>query len=254
LLKHFVLPDVQAKSGNDFDFLRKLGEYVVDKRPDVIVCIGDFADMPSLSSYDKGKKDFEGRRYHLDIEAAKEAMQAFMKPIREYQTECIRNKKKQYNPRFVLTLGNHEHRINRAINDDPKIDGLISIKDLGYEEAGWEVYDFLEVVSIDGILYSHYFTTGTAGRPASTANAQLSKQHSSCIAGHQQGLQIATAYRGDGSRLTSVICGSCYEHDEAYLGKQGNKHWRGALILHEVNNGEFDLCPVSLNYINKKYK
>jgi hypothetical protein len=76
----------------------------------------------------------------------------------------------------------------------------------------------------------------------------------SCIAGHQQGLQIATAERADGQRLTSIIAGSCYEHDEDYLGHQGNKHWRGFLMLHEVQNGQFDLMPLSLNYINQKYQ
>src|SRR5437868_3592556 len=49
-----VLPDVQAKPGVDFSFLSRIGQYALDKRPEVIVCIGDFADMPSLSSYDKG--------------------------------------------------------------------------------------------------------------------------------------------------------------------------------------------------------
>ncbi len=75
----------------------------------------------------------------------------------------------------------------------------------------------------------------------------------SCVAGHQQGLQIATGHRADGARLTSIIAGSCYEHDEDYMGPQGNKHWRGLLVLHECKEGEFDLMPVSLNYINKKY-
>ena len=58
---HFVLPDVQAKDGNDFNFLSCIGRYIVDKKPDVIVCLGDFADMESLSSYDVGKKSFEGQ-------------------------------------------------------------------------------------------------------------------------------------------------------------------------------------------------
>src|SRR6187549_1879799 len=79
-----VLPDVQAKPGVDFSFLSRIGQYAVDKKPDVIVCIGDFADMPSLSSYDKGKKSFEGRRYKRDVEAAQFAMQAFLKPINDY--------------------------------------------------------------------------------------------------------------------------------------------------------------------------
>ena len=140
-----MLPDVQAKDGNDFTFLTCIGKYIVDKQPDVIICIGDFADMESLSSYDVGKKSFEGRSYQKDIWAAREAMDALLKPIYEYNERAKRNKDKQYKPRMVLTLGNHEDRINRAINEDRKLDGLISIDDLPYQD--WEVIPFLEVIN-----------------------------------------------------------------------------------------------------------
>lgn len=252
-MKHFIIPDVQARPGDDFTFLRKIGQYIADKQPDVIVCLGDFADMPSLSSYDVGKRQYEGRRYRADCDAALTAMEALIVPIEGLQFSQKRNKKKVYSPRMIMTLGNHENRINRAVDNDPKIEGLISVKDLGYEGFGWEVYPFLDVVVIDDIAYSHYFPTGIAGRPATTANAQLSKKHMSCVAGHQQGLQIATAHRADGRRLTSIIAGSCYEHNEDYLGPQGNKHWRGCLMFHEVNDGQFDLMPVSLDFLNKRY-
>lgn len=253
-MKHFIIPDCQVRPGDDLTYLRKIGQYVADKQPDVIVCLGDFADMPSLSSYDVGKRQYEGRRYNADIESAVRAMSRLMAPIYELKEQQRRNRKKVYSPRLVMTLGNHENRINRAVDNDPKIEGLISVKDLGYEEFGWEVHPFLDVVVINDIAYSHYFPTGVAGRPATTANAQLGKKHMSCVAGHQQGLQIATAHRADGRRLTSIIAGSCYEHNEDYLGPQGNKHWRGALMFHEVNDGQFDLMPVSLDYLNKRYE
>lgn len=253
-MKHFIIPDVQVRPGDDFTFLRKIGQYIADKQPDVIVCLGDFADMPSLSSYDVGKRQYEGRRYRADCDTALAAMEALINPIEGLQFSQKRNKKKVYSPRMVMTLGNHENRINRAVDNDPKIEGLISVKDLCYEEFGWEVHPFLEVVVIDDIAYSHYFPTGIAGRPATTANAQLGKKHMSCVAGHQQGLQIATAHRADGRRLTSIIAGSCYEHNEDYLGPQGNKHWRGCLMFHEVNDGQFDLMPISLDYLNKRYE
>lgn len=252
MTKCFVLPDVQVRPGDDFKFLTNIGHYITDKQPDVIVQIGDFADLPSLSSYDIGKKSFEGRRYKDDVEAAHEAMEALLEPIVKYNAQQKRNKQKLYLPRMVLTLGNHEQRILRAVNNDPKLEGMLSISDLNYEYYGWEQYDFLDVAIIDGVAYSHYFVTGVAGRPASSAMAQLRKTNMSCVSGHQQGLQIANAPRADGARLTSVIAGSCYEHDEDYLGAQGNKHWRGALMLHEVDNGQFDLMTLSLNYLNKR--
>lgn len=251
---HFVLPDCQIRDGDDFTFLTAIGNYLVKKQPDVVVCLGDFADMPSLSSYDIGKKSFEGRRYSKDISASLTAMETLLSPIKQFNNKAKKNKDKQYKPRMVLTLGNHEQRIIKAVENDPKLDGVLSIDDLQYREFGWEVFPFLDVAIVDGIAYSHYFTTGIAGRPASTAMAQLRKTNMSSIAGHQQGLQIATSERADGVRLTSIIAGSCYEHNEGYLGPQGNRHWRGALMLHEVDGtGAFDLMPISLKFFKDKY-
>lgn len=253
MTKHLYIPDVQFRPGDNVDFLRSIGNYIINKTPDVVICGGDFADMPSLSSYDVGKKAYEGRRYVKDIEAVHEAMEALLSPLAAYNDMQRRNKKRAYTPRMVMTLGNHENRINRAVNSDAKLEGILSTDDLFYSDFGWEVFPFLEVVIIDGIAYSHYFVTGVAGRPASSAQAQFRKTNMSCVAGHQQGLHIHTGSRADGARLTSIIAGSCYEHDEDYLSPQGNKHWRGILMLHEVNNGEFDLMPVSLDYLKKNY-
>lgn len=251
---HLVLPDCQIRPGDDLGFLTKIGTYIVDKQPDVVINIGDFADMPSLSSYDVGRKSFEGRRYVNDVEAVRKAMEVLLKPLNDYNTRQRKNGKKQYLPRLVLTLGNHEERILRAVNSDSKLEGVLKIEDLGYREAGWEVHKFLDVVIIDGIAYSHYFVTGVAGRPASSAAAQLRRCAMSCVAGHQQGLQIHTGPRADGVMLHSIIAGSCYEHNEDYLGPQGNKHWRGLVVLNGVKNGEIDgVMPVSLNYLNKRY-
>jgi Calcineurin-like phosphoesterase len=252
-MKHFVIPDCQIRPGDNLDFLTAIGNFIIAKKPDTIVCIGDFADMPSLSSYDVGKKSFEGKRYIKDVEATKEAMQALLNPLWMFNWNAVQTKHKQYKPRLVLTLGNHENRINRAVDNDAKLEGVLSIDDPNYETFGWEVFPFLEVVSIDGVAYSHYFTSGVLGRPCTSAQAQLTKKHQSCVAGHQQGLQIAMGNRADGTAITSIIAGSCYEHDEDYMGPQGNKHWRGCLMLHDVHEGSFNAVPVPLSFLKEKY-
>lgn len=249
--KHLIIPDTQCKYGEDFTYLEHIGKYIVDQKPDVIVHLGDFADMESLSSYDQGKKSFEGKRYVKDIEAAKTAMERLLRPLREYNIKARKNKEKLYKPRLVLTLGNHEQRILRAINDDPKLEGLIKYDDLPYKD--WEVYPYLQPVCVDGVFYCHYFPTGVLGRPATSASAMVSKLHASCVAGHQQGKQIAYGKKPDGSTITCIIAGSCYEHDEGYLDYQTNKHFRGIIILNEVENGMFDELFVSLKYLRKKY-
>lgn len=251
--KHLIIPDTQIRPGDDLTFLEAIGNYIVAKKPDVIIQLGDFADMPSLSSYDVGKKSFEGRRYTQDIEAAHRAMDRLLAPLARYNSQAHRNKKGQYHPQMILTLGNHEDRITRAVENDAKLEGVLSIDDLQYKSYGWDVHDFLDVVVLDGVAYSHYFTTGVSGRPAVTASALLSKKHMSCIAGHQQGRQVASGYRADGKRITCMICGSAYEHNEDYLGPQGNQHWRGLVVLHDTNDGEFDEMFVNLQWLKTKY-
>ena len=96
-------------------------------------------------------------------------------------------------------------------------------------------------------------TAGALGRPVGSAAAIISKKHQSCVVGHQQGRQVAYAIRADGKTLTAIIAGSCYEHDEDYMGAQGNHYWRGIVVLHEVKDGCFDEMFVSLDFLKKRY-
>ena len=75
--KHLYIPDTQVSPGCPIDHFSWIGEYIVDKKPEVIVQGGDLADMPSLSTYDYGKKQHEGRRYLKDIESANLAVDMF---------------------------------------------------------------------------------------------------------------------------------------------------------------------------------
>ncbi len=251
-MRHLIIPDTQCKEGNPIDHLTWAGQYAVDMKPDVIVHLGDHWDMPSLSVYDIGKKSFEGRTYMADVEAGIKGMQAFLAPIKEEQQRLIRNKDKRWNPRMVFCIGNHEERIMRAIESDRKLDGLMGYDDL-LLDADWEVHDFLKVVVIDGVAYSHYMVSGSMGRPIGTAQQMVNKTHMSCVVGHQQGRQVAYGRKADGSSITCIIAGSCYDHNEDYMGIQGNKHWRGVVVLNEVDNGSFDEMFVSLKYLKGKY-
>jgi len=558
MTKHLFIADVQAKEGVPMEHLSWLGQYIVDKKPDVIVQIGDFADMPSLSSYDKGKKSFEGRRYKKDIAAAKQAMDLLLVPMRKYNKKQQENKQKQYKPRMVLTLGNHEcfpphtevlcrdgfkridsvtksdlvltlkgtwehptdliendfqgklkshssrsisvtctpnhrmyyesngkvqeklakemplscdlfvsvesgkgidltdeqirfdavastdshhtkegslvlyqsgskadnirniiqkagvefretsrqrdiiqicgktlkqkckmsyeffmkkpewcvsnnirlpdrvfdmsqrqfeiylttlvfcdgsiptksktslvfygkkdicedlqracvshgyrasiteyregqYRLNickthkcrvenffhetsdipykgkvncisvpsesffirdnnkvvavgncriaRAVEEQAELEGMLSYADLPYED--WEVIDFLKPIVIDGVLYAHYLANPMSGKPYSgTALNQLHKvQHSFCV-GHKQTLDHATYFTPLGKQTTGIIAGAFYQHDEDYKGYQGNAHWRGVVMLHDVHEGSFDPMFISLDYLRRRY-
>ena len=155
---------------------------------------------------------------------------------------------------MIYTLGNHENRIERAIESDPKLEGLIGYKDLKLESFGFEVYDYLEVVVVDQIAYSHFFTSGVMGRPVSSARNMLSKKMMSCIMGHVQDRDIAYGRRADGTNILGLFSGIYYQHDEDYLTPQTNSSWRGIWMLNEVANGGCDELPVSMNYLRNKYQ
>ena len=245
-LKIAVITDAQVKPGVPIDHLAACGRYLCEIRPDVILCIGDFADMPSLSTYEApGSLTAEGTRYAEDIAAVRAAMTAFLNPIRAV---------KGWKPKLIMLLGNHEDRITRAINSDPRrLQGVMSLKDLGYEEAGWTVYPFLQPVVVGGVCFAHYFPSGPMGRPIMTARQILQKMHMSCFAGHLQGRDIAYAKRADGTSLTAIISGSFYSHAEPYLSPLANKHFRGMYVLNEVKNGEYDEMAISIGYLLRKY-
>jgi len=253
---HFVIPDTQVKPGLDLSWLTWVGKYIVDRKPDVIIHLGDHADMPSLSSYDKGKKSFEGRRVAEDIKAAVKGMETLLAPLREYQQKQFdEDGFVSYNPRMVMTIGNHEFRLVRHVEENPELEGFLGIHSLGYENFGWEVHDYLKPVVIDGIAYCHFMANPFTGKPyGGSAMNVLKTVGESFTVGHKQTLDMATRYLpASGRQQWGLICGACYTHDEDYKGYQGNHHFRGVIVKHEVKDGSYNPMFVSLDYLRNRY-
>lgn len=231
-----------------------MGNYIIERQPDVLINIGDFADMHSLSTYDTGKRAGEGARYEEDIRATKAAMSILLQPMEEYNSRMRRLKMRQYRPEMHLTLGNHEQRIMRHVDSYPILEGRLGYNDLGYAEAGWNVHNFLEVVELDGILYSHYFPRNAQGRIVQTsrgspnARTQIQREGQSASSGHLQGLDFAIQQRGT-RRDYGIIAGSFYLHEENYLSPQGTAYWRGVVYKHEVSDGQYDPMFLSIDYL-----
>ena len=254
---HVVIPDTQAKPDSPTDHLRWIGQYIVDQfhdQPIKIIHLGDHADMPSLSSYDKGKKSMEGRRYIEDIKAANDAWDILNAPLNEFNLNRRKTRHAKWLPERHILLGNHEDRINRAVESDAQLEGVISTDDLIYSKTGWQVHPFLSPVFLDGVGYSHYWYNPMNGRPlGGTAEGRLKTLGHSFTMGHQQTYLTAIRYVND-QQQRGLIAGACYLHDEDYKGPQGNHHWRGILIKHQVNNGAYDLMEVSLDYLCRRYE
>ena len=134
-----------------------------------------------------------------------------------------------------------------------KLRSLFSESRFNDRALGWSPIPYRKPVDIDGILYCHYFYNPRSGRPYTGTAASILKQvGQSFVQGHRQTLDVAIQDLPMGGRRRGVIAGAFYQHDEDYLGPQGD-HWRGILVLNEVARGNFDLMEVSLDYLRRKY-
>lgn len=243
---HILIPDTQVKPGVDTRHLDWIGSFIHDEFSDhenvVNIIGGDWWDMPSLSSYDRGKKEMEGRRFVEDIAAGNEAFARFDSYI---------PKKKSWEYHFLF--GNHEDRICRAASENAQLDGLLSLALLDTKQ--WERHAFKEILLRDGVHYSHFFYAENTGRPYSGSNLEtrIKQVMVSFSMFHQQGLKWGRVNTISGPRI-GLVAGSCYLHDEEYRGPQAQDHWRGIVICRQVENGDYDVQPISLDYLCRSYE
>lgn len=242
-----VIPDSHAHPDHNNKRYDRLGKYILDVRPSIVVNLGDVSDMPSLCSYDYGKKGFEGRRYKKDIESTVDAQERLWHPLK---------KAKKKLPRRVQLIGNHEDRIDRAVESDAKLEGVMGMEDLEFEYFNDEVVPFLGVTVIEGVAFSHYFTSGTMNRAIGgvhPAYSLLTKQHMSCIQGHGHNRDFAEHTAADGSRILALVAGCYIDYHMEWAGPANELWWRGVVMLRGVSNGYFDHEWISLKAIEEAY-
>ena len=254
-MKIVVIADTQRRPDNvqvNTPLDHALGNLIVKERPDIVVHIGDHWDMPSLSTYDMPKNNrrtIDGREVAADVDAGCESMERILAPLRDLQRRQGDSKHRVYRPRMVFTLGNHEERILRF----PELRGLVGIEDM-FEGTPWEVYDYLEPATFGGVEFVHYAANPLSGRPyGGSAEYRLNKTKMSVVQGHEQTFKYAMEFLNNGRALSFLVGGACYLHDEPYKGPQGNNHYRGAFILHNVKEGKYDLEQVSCERMLKEY-
>lgn len=259
-MKLVVIPDIQAAPGSDLSMCRWAMEYIIEHyagQEIVIVNIGDTYDFPSLSSYDQGKKSMEGRRTLADLEAGDEAFAILDEPLIKYNNIRRRFKEKQWWPRRVYTLGNHEHRLARHIEANAQLDGILTMERL--KPNGWETYDFLDIVWVEGVAFSHYMVNPASGLPlGGLMDTKLKNLGHSFVCGHIPGRQFAVrrVAAPQGSReIFGLQVGSFYlggPHID-YQGPQSRSYWNGIVVLNELEDGQADPMFLSLEYLQRKY-
>lgn len=251
---HLVFSDAHAVFGFPNDRADLLGQLIYDIRPDVVIDLGDTADMPSLSSYDKGTKAFVGRSYTQDIAAHNEFQDRVWHKLK-------RSKKKL--PKRIRLIGNHEQRIERAINIQPELEGTIGYRDLDLDSY----YDIVVpydgntpgTIEVDEIFYAHYFVSGVMGRPISgehPAYSLLTKNYVSCTQGHTHVFDhtIRSNMGKESGKLQGLTTGCFMDFYMPWAGQSNKIWWRGCFIKRNVEGGSYDLEAISMSQLKQRYE
>jgi len=241
---HLVIGDPHCTPSASNDRFIWAGRMAKDVKADKVICMGDFASMESMSSYDKKKKSFEGRRYRKDVDHTHDALNKFNKGLGKYK------------PEMHMLLGNHEDRIDRMVEENPELEGAMSIDDLCYPEYGWHTYDYRLPVFLDGVCYSHNFPSGVMGTAISgenVARSLLNKNKVSSTVGHSHLLDYAVAATPSGKKMMA-LCAGCYlQHKEKYAFNTQRLWWSGLIVKRNVKGGSYDLETVNYQEVLRRY-
>lgn len=239
-----IIPDVHIDPAESNDRMDWMGMLIEERRPQKVVCLGDFANIDSLSSFDKGKKSAEGKRYAKDVRATIDAQERMFSHI-------------TYDPELYMIGGNHEHRITRAANLDPALADTLSINDLQFEEFGWQCTPYTEILYLDGISFTHHHTSGRMDRPiggVNQARSILTKKHTSAVQGHSHVWDYAEDITGAGKKIFALVGGCYFEHEVSYASRsEQNTWWRGITILHRVDEDNWDIERISIERMKAMY-
>lgn len=253
---HLIVPDEHAYPGDNLRRFEWLGEYIMDTQPEVIIRLGDIWDMPSLCSYDKGKKSFVFKNVKDDLEAGHKAEKTLFKSLIKFNNSASKNKKAMYRPLIYKFLGNHEARVEKLLSLEPRWEGSVSMNDFRTRlNINEHVTNYLDFAVIDNIAYSHLFVSGTMGRPAASARAMLQKKNMSCTMGHTHVLDHAISSKPTGELCRALVAGSFHDPDySSFAGTQVDLiWWNGVLMKHGVLNGSYDLEEVNIKRLQRAY-
>src|SRR5690606_15321118 len=105
----------QVAAGVPLGHFRAAGRYAAAKEVTGVVHLGDFLDYRAISSYNT-RRSAEGLRLKDDVAAAVSALDEFQSGLAGYTPQLQ-----------LLTLGNHENRLGRYINDHPELEGTLTL-------------------------------------------------------------------------------------------------------------------------------
>ena len=253
--KYFVFADAHVQPDTSLDHLERMGNLVVNARPEYIVNLGDFGSYDSLSHWDVGKpKLMEGRRIARDLRSVTAGLYRFFLPIIELQEKQRHDKKRVYRPTIIWCDGNHEDRVARYVEHTPVLEDVIPTQlELFPEELDYRVIHhvpYKDYVTINGISFTHAPITANAQAVSGkyALHRALEPFNTHIVFGHLHRYEIVNKYKhGTGGLQQAISCGCSFLHELEYSKGAANDYFKCCMLLTQRNDGLLDTHTFTLN-------
>lgn len=241
-----------SASNDRFDWL---GNFIYDLKPDLVIDLGDGADMRSLNSYDtRYPQQIVTQSYEEDINSYNDSQDRLRHKFRH-----MRRKK----PFWIGFEGNHENRIKKAVALDPRLEGSkygVSFRHLQTDYYFDEYHEYENsapaIADYFGVSFAHYFSSGNYGSAISGihhAYALLQHRNSSSTCGHSHKRSIFFKDSAHPYPIIGSVVG-CYKgKDEGWAGQSNKEWWKGILVKRELENGVYEPQWISMKTLEREY-
>ncbi len=236
---HLVIPDVHAEPGDDLDRLSAAMNLACDHQPDHVIQIGDLGDFGAFSTHEEpgSLTDIEANEDHwADFEVMERA-------VGELEI---------YGLPTTITLGNHEDRVNRYIDKNPRCKKAYNfMANSGLKDSHIKTVPYGRHTIIDGILYTHV-PMNKMGRPigsvAGIKRFTLGAKANAVVYGHTHKFDAPHFdVEADHSLKSAINVGCLFEGHGAYMNKAAVCYWRGVTLLRVYKKGPPDIETISMN-------
>jgi len=214
---------------------RLVKEFAQAWKPDVVVDGGDLFEFEYLSSFSKEKlKRLEGKRFQADYDLGNKEL--------DFWQKCCKT--------YVQIEGNHDERIVRLIDRDPKVQGLVELsKNLGFGARGIEFYPQVgKVFKMGKLAFIHGFWASKY-----PAERHLMKYKHNLVFGHVHKFQSFSdmmPLMETEMQAWSIGC-LCSKSPDWMSGKPTGWQNGFACIYMDEKSGRFNLYPINISKYNE---
>lgn len=188
-----------------------------------VILLGDYMDVPSLSEWDKDKrKIMENQRFEKEIECANKELDFLQKFIEK----------------VVYVNGNHEGRIDRYIEKNPELEGLLEVQNvLKLDERKIEFVPLNQLLKIGHCYFTHGMFTGQYH-----ASQHLRTLGCNIVYGHKHQPQHCMTNMKMQKPIVAYGLGCLCELDQKYLkGLPPNWMNQFAVVTFDKKTGSFNV-------------